>query len=112
MIDAAIIEQVPLVRGTDGIYRVAKTRVTLDSVLASFHKGATAEEIADQYSSLQLADIYAIITHYLRHKPEIDAYLAAGAKQRQELRDANEARFGHAGIRERLLARRSTSSAK
>jgi uncharacterized protein DUF433 len=36
---------VPLTVGDDGVMRVSGTRVTLDSVVASFDAGATPEEI-------------------------------------------------------------------
>jgi hypothetical protein len=35
----------------------------------------TAEEIAQQYPTVPLVDVYSVITYYLRHKPEVDAYL-------------------------------------
>ncbi|MEO0869309.1 MAG: DUF433 domain-containing protein, partial [Cyanobacteria bacterium J06642_11] len=38
-------------------------------------EGATAEEIVEQYPSLQLADVYSVISYYLRRKTEVDAYL-------------------------------------
>ena len=54
---------------------MGKTRVTLDTVIAAFLEGATAEEIAQQYPSLQLSDVYIAIGYYLKHKVEVDAYL-------------------------------------
>ncbi len=47
--------------------RVAGTRVTLETVVAAFCHGATAEQIAHDYP-LELADIYAVITFYLRQR--------------------------------------------
>jgi uncharacterized protein (DUF433 family) len=35
----------PLVKDADGVLRVAGTRVTLDSIVASFDLGATPEEV-------------------------------------------------------------------
>jgi uncharacterized protein (DUF433 family) len=58
---------------------VGKTRVTLDTVVAAFREGATAEEIAQQYPSLTLAATYATIAYYLNHQAEIDTYLREGA---------------------------------
>ena len=37
-------EPIPLTTGDDGVIRVAGTRVTLDTVIASFADGGTAEE--------------------------------------------------------------------
>ena len=45
--------RVPLETSEDGVIRVAGTRVTLQTVVIAFRQGATAEEIAQQYSSLQ-----------------------------------------------------------
>jgi hypothetical protein len=50
---------VPVQAAEEGVVRVGGTRVTLDVVVAAFEEGATAEEIAQQYPSLRLADIYA-----------------------------------------------------
>jgi len=47
------VERVPI--HTDGVVRVADTRVTLDTMLATFDACATAEEIAQQ-SSICVAD--------------------------------------------------------
>ena len=48
----------------------------LDSVLASFHAGSTAETIAQEYPSLSLEEVYGAIAYYLGHRSEVDAYLA------------------------------------
>jgi uncharacterized protein (DUF433 family) len=40
----------------DGVVRVGGTHMTLDTVVAVFEEGATAEEIVKQYPSLRLAD--------------------------------------------------------
>ncbi len=45
MIHTFASETVPLVRDADGVIRVGKTRVTLDTVVSAFLDGATAEEI-------------------------------------------------------------------
>jgi uncharacterized protein (DUF433 family) len=91
----------------DGVMRVGNTRVTLDTVVAAFREGATAEEITQQYPSLRLADVYAVIGYYLHHQPEVDEYLREQQQQAAEVRASNEASFDPAGIRDRLLARRA-----
>lgn len=98
-------EPIPLLTDKDGVVRVSGTRVTLDTVVASFNEGATAEEIVQQYPSLQLADLYAVISYYLKNHSEVEAYLQKRRKQAEEIRKQNEARFDPHGIRERLLAR-------
>ena len=98
-------EPAPLLSDADGVVHVGSSRVTLDSVLAAFRTGATAEQIAQQYPSVDLADVYAVITYYLRHRGEVDEYLRARDRAAAEVRAVNEARFDPVGIRERLLSR-------
>jgi uncharacterized protein (DUF433 family) len=101
-------EQPPMTAGPDGVVRIAGTRVTLDTVVAAFADGATAEEIVQQYPTLQLSDVYAVIGYYLRRKADVDEYLAERESQAHDVRRANEAAFDPAGIRVRLLSRRQT----
>jgi uncharacterized protein (DUF433 family) len=54
-----ILERVPIHTDADGVVRVARTRVTLDTIVEAFDAGATAEEIAQQYSSVPLVDVYS-----------------------------------------------------
>lgn len=99
-------EPVPLATDVDGVVRVGTTRVTLDTVVAAFHEGATAEEISQQYPTLRLADVYSVIAYYLRHRTTVDTYLGARTRLGEEMRRENEGRSDPAGIRDRLLARR------
>ncbi len=99
-------ETVPLREDAHGVIRVGKTRVTLDTLVYAFHNGCTAEEIAQQYPSLDLADVYSVIAYYLRRRDEVDAYLEQRRQQSEDIRQQNEARFDPSGIRDRLLARR------
>ncbi len=101
-------ESPPLVTDSAGVVRVAGTRVTLDTVVAAFHDGATADEIAEQYPTLQLSDVYAVIGYYLRRKADVDEYLAARERCAEEVRRENESRLSPVGVRSRLLARRSS----
>ena len=100
-------EAPPLVTDSAGVVRVAGTRVTLDTIVGAFHDGATADEIAEQYPSLQLSDVYAVIGYYLRRMADVDEYLAARKRFSEEVRRENESRFSPVGLRSRLLARRS-----
>lgn len=97
---------VPLAVDADGVAHVGGTRVTLDTVVAAFTEGATAEEITHQYPSLHLADVYAAIGYYLRHRPAVEAYLHQRRRQADVVRQQNEARFDPHGVRDRLLTRR------
>ena len=59
----------------NGVYRVGETRVMLDSVVAAFHQGHSAETIQQQYPALTLEEVYGSIAYYLAHSSEVDAYL-------------------------------------
>ena len=108
MVLAPTTEVIPLTVDAHGVLRVGNTRVTLDTVLTAFVDGATAEEIVQQYPSLQLADVYSAIGYYLRHTAEVDLYLQQRHKQRETVRQQNEGRFDPHGVRERLLVRRAS----
>lgn len=101
-----VAETVPLKSDTDGVVRIGNTRVTLETVIGAFLDGASAEEIASQYPSLELADIYAVIAYYLRRRGEVDDYLQRRGAQAETIQKQNETRSDPAWIRERLLARR------
>lgn len=99
-------EPIPLVEGADGVMRVRGTRITLDTVLAAFRDGATAEEIVQQYPSISLADVYQVIGYSLRHLSELESYLARRHESIRAARELNESICLPYGIRDRLLARR------
>ncbi len=98
-------ETIPLFAHPDGVVRVGNTRVTLDTVIAAFGVGATPEEIVQQYPTLNLADVYQVISYYLRHRSEVEAYLCRRMKIAESVRRENENAFDPEGIRDRLLAR-------
>ena len=98
-------QPIPLALDADGVYRVGGTRVTLDTVIAAFEGGSTPEEIAQDYSSLALADIYAVITYYLRERAEVEAYLKERKIKAEEVRQENLAKFDTQELRQRLERR-------
>lgn len=60
-----------------GRLRIDGTRITINQIAALYKQGFDAEEIADQYPHLTLAQVYAALSHYHGNKEEIDADLAA-----------------------------------
>ncbi len=99
-------EPLPLTTDAGGTVRIAGTRVTLDTVVEAFNEGLTAEEIAQQYPVLDLADVYAVIGYYLHHRQQVQVYLEERERTAAELRRRIEAELPSTGFRERLLARR------
>ncbi|NJM57215.1 MAG: DUF433 domain-containing protein [Synechococcales cyanobacterium RU_4_20] len=105
MILVSSVEPIPLRADPSGIIRVGRTRITLDTVVTAFLEGCSAEEIREQYPSLQLPDVYSAIGYYLRHQNEVDAYLLARRQLAAKVRQEAELRFNPGGLRDRLLAR-------
>jgi uncharacterized protein (DUF433 family) len=99
------VEPVPLREEPDGTVRVGRTRVTLDILIGAYKLGHSAEEIADWYSTLDVADIHAVIAYYLRHPERIDAYLERREREAAEIGREIEAICPPDGFREKLLAR-------
>lgn len=75
----------PIRTDADGTLRVGGTRVTLDVLLAHYGEGASAEDIAERFPVLTLADVHAALAYYLRHCEEVDGFLA---EQRRQADDA------------------------
>jgi uncharacterized protein (DUF433 family) len=70
----------------DGAYRISNTRVSLDSIVYPFLRGAAPESIAQSFPSLTLEEVYGAIAFYLAHQAEIDAYLQEGEREFEALR--------------------------
>jgi uncharacterized protein (DUF433 family) len=98
-------QPVPLRALNDGTVRVSGTRVPLETVVVAFTNGATPEEIAQDFPTVPLGDIYAVLAYYLRHQLDVNAYVRERQDVAGKTRRENEARFGATDLRERLLAR-------
>jgi uncharacterized protein (DUF433 family) len=87
-------EAPPLREDADGALRVGDSRVLLELVIRAFQDGATPETIVQRYATLALADVYAVIAYYLRHRSEVEAYLARREQEAAEVRERVEVRHG------------------
>ena len=89
----------------NGVYRVAGTRVALDSIVRRFWEGDTPESIVQSFPVLTLEQVYGAIAYYLRHQDSIDSYLkqaeSAEAAIIDQLRHQNQA------LHERLVRLKS-----
>jgi uncharacterized protein (DUF433 family) len=102
------IEPLVLREDSTGSLRIGQTRVLVELVLRAFQDGATPEAIVQRYPTLGLVDVYAVITHYLQHREEMDGYLAERERRSGVVRERIEKGQGNlAELRARLLARRS-----
>lgn len=74
-------------------YRVADSRVSLDSIVINWLNGESAESIAQNFDSLSLEQVYGAIAFYLANRELIDEYLRQNEiefdKLREQLREKN-----------------------
>lgn len=74
----------------NGAYRIADTRVSLDSIIYAYKRGELAEAIMQSFPSLTLAQVHGAIAFYLSHREVVDEYLKHGEieyeRRRQESR--------------------------
>ena len=61
------------------VWRVAGTRISLDSVVIGFRQGESAEEIQRNFPALSLEQVYGTIAYYLGHRQEVEEYLRQAA---------------------------------
>ena len=98
------VETPPLQADDSGTVRVGGTRVTLETVIESYNDGYSADQIAEAYSSVSLADVHTVIGYYLRHRQEVDAYLERQRREGDAIRRQLEAIPANAELRQRLQA--------
>jgi uncharacterized protein (DUF433 family) len=78
----------------DGGWRVAGTRVSLDSVVYAYWQGRLPEAIAADFPALSLEQVHGAIAFYLRHRAEIDQYLAEQDRRWLQFQQESAARHG------------------
>ena len=88
-----------------GRLMVPGTRISLDVLVTDFKQGKTPESVHDAYETVSLADVYAIFAYYLRHRAEVETYLAEQEREGAEIQVRIEANDPPEGLRARLLAR-------
>jgi uncharacterized protein (DUF433 family) len=84
----------------DGGYWIASTRVSLDSVVYAFLRGASPESIAQSFPVLKLEEVYGAITYYLGHQADVDSYLRQQDREFENLR--LQARQANPGLYKKL----------
>jgi uncharacterized protein (DUF433 family) len=99
-------ETIPLATDKDGVVRVGGTRVPLQTIVAAFNLGATAEEIMQQYPAVSLADIYFVIGYYLRNRAQVEEYI----KEQDELVETIKQKYAVNGDQSNIRAKNKTKS--
>jgi len=92
----------------EGGWRIAGSRVSLDSVVHVYLEGQSPESIAEEFPTLSLEQIHGALAFYLRHRAEIDQYLGNQDARWEQLRKESEA--AHGPLLSRLRSHRKTRS--
>lgn len=101
----------PLRVDETGTIRVGQTRVTFDVFIGAYRHGTPPEALAEQFESLDLADIYGAISYYLRHREDLDRYLVRREAEADQLRKEIEEMQGPRLTRQILLDRLAAKNA-
>jgi uncharacterized protein (DUF433 family) len=72
---------------------LAGTRISLDSVVYAFRRGASPETIRSSFPSLTLEQVYGAITFYLSRQQDIDEYLLKAEVEYETARQLNHERL-------------------
>ena len=107
MIQLTLTQTTPLMQEANGTVRISGSRVTLDTIIGAFQKGATAEQIQDSFPSLSLAQIYGAIAYYLNHEADVETYLRERRAEAESIKHEIESQQDTAGFRARIRARRA-----
>ena len=70
----------PYVKKVEGGFRIADTRVSLDSLVYLFREGMSVESMVESYPALTLEQVHGALAFYLANQKEIDKYLAEGER--------------------------------
>jgi uncharacterized protein (DUF433 family) len=68
-----------------GRLRIDGTRITVNQIAVLYKQGYNAEDIADQYPYLTMAQVYAALSHYHANQEEIEADLTAEEQEARRL---------------------------
>jgi uncharacterized protein (DUF433 family) len=68
--------EVPLNTQPDGSVRINGSPILLEQVVTAFEGGVIADEIARCYPELSLSDVFLVLSFYLKHRKEVEDYLA------------------------------------
>ena len=89
MSGSAVVEIGSLISRSPGIKRgtphIAGTGVTVRTIVRWYKLGMSPEEIAAEYSHLELAQVYAALAYYHANREEMEAQLAAEEVESERL---------------------------
>ena len=80
------------VEKVEGAYRVAGSRVSLDSIVYCFIEGLSPESILESFPVLTLEQVFGAVAFYLANQPAVDEYLREGEKLAAQLQAESRVR--------------------
>lgn len=100
----------PLRTDPDGSIRVGESQVMLAVLLNAYLDwGWSAEQLAEQFPSITLADVHGVLSYYLRHRQEVDIYLnewnSSGEQSRSDWQQSTDGQLVITKLRAARLAR-------
>jgi len=75
----------------NGGYYIADKRVSLDSIVYAFQRGASPESITRSFPIVTLEEVYGALTFYLANKDAVDEYLKREESEFEKLREQRRA---------------------
>jgi uncharacterized protein (DUF433 family) len=99
-------EPTPIRLDEGGVFRVGKSRVSLDLIVEQYEMNVSPDEMVHAYDALALADVHTVIAHYLRHKDEVRAYLRGRKEEAEDLQARIEIQRQRISREELLAIRR------
>jgi uncharacterized protein (DUF433 family) len=103
------ILSVPLVVTKSGPIQIKGSRVSLDSIVYQFNRGATPEQIAHSFPAVPLPDIYAVVAFYLSNRAAVDEYIeqqeVEGNRVQQRIESDPRQQVATRELRERIMKR-------
>jgi len=84
--------------------RLKGTRIGIESILYEYiYRCKTPEEIAQQFHTVTLEQVYATILYYLHNRSQVDAYLADWLEFSRTMREEQQRNPSPARIRFRQM---------
>lgn len=69
------VDEYLTIAGNDDI-RVKGHRIGLEHIVQRYHEGYSPEQIVQDFPGLELKAVYVILSYYLHHQNDINAYIA------------------------------------
>ena len=74
----------------DGALRIKGTRVGIEPIVAAFQEGESPDQIAQEFPTVTLAQVYGAIAYYLDNKQVVDDDMAESQRELETIRPLSE----------------------